>query len=205
MTESPLSLDCSPREDWSRCVADYEENSDKCQSKCDKFFSCDRKYKGLQLELYELLTLGDTTWEQIQTCTKGSAAQKSSIESLQGSIEKMYENLSIQEKSIEEVENSMRRAVKQLEKTSEGVHGLMEQVAVVRTNLQDRVEGMAKIVPSITKKRSPKDKGRAQSPRREGGKENAGPNRDREKERRSRKDGYPSELATRSSRSGGCY
>ena len=167
LAESPLSLDCSPREDYSRCVQDYEQNSDKCQKRWSSFYDCDRNYKNLQLELYELLTHGDDLWETIQTNPRGSVVQKSGIESLQNSIEKMYLNLQSQEESIKDVDAAMKKAVKQLERTTDNIDGLMQQVSAVRKNLADRVKHMTQLEPNLGKKKSPREKKRSASPKRE--------------------------------------
>jgi predicted nucleic acid-binding Zn-ribbon protein len=165
--ETPLSLDLSPREDYSKCVQDYEVNSDKCQRRWTSFHDCDRSYKSLQLELYELLTHGDDTWEMIQATGKGTVAQKSAIDTLQSTVEKMYTNLTSQEDSIKHVEESMRKAVRQLERTSDNIEGLMQQVAAVRKNLADRVKHMTHLEPGLGKKKSPREKKRSISPKRD--------------------------------------
>ena len=166
--ESSLSL--SPRDDYNRCVEEYEENSQKCSEKCSHFFACDKQYKDLQVALYKLLTTGDETWENIQRSARGSEEQKEYIASLQHSVEDMYTNLHLQEKAIANVDDAMRRAVRRLEKTKENVEGLVEQVRAVRRNLSERVSHMTKLEPALTQKRSSKQsskKSRSGSPTRE--------------------------------------
>lgn len=195
MVDSPLSLEFSPRDDWNRCVEDYEENSDKCQKRFAAFANSDRKYKELQLELLKFLTLGDDLWEKISSGSKGSA-QRQHVEHLQNAISDMYANLERQEDAIKDVDAAMRKAIKQLEKTQEHSNGLMEQVGVVRKNLADRVSHMASLHPPLLRnKNSPSNKDpevkekkkRANSPRRD---------KEREKERSSH--GYPSASISRS-------
>lgn len=187
--ETPLSLDFSPREDYSKCVQDYEQNSDKCQRRWTSFYESDRSYKTLQLELYELLTHGDDTWEAVQSNNKGSVAQKAAVESLQGSIEKMYANLESQEQSIKSVDDAMRKAVRQLERTTDNIDGLMQQVAAVRKNLADRVRHMTQLEPGLAKKKSPREKRekRSASPKREKDRETTAQSSNRKD-----KAGYPS-------------
>jgi predicted nucleic acid-binding Zn-ribbon protein len=199
MADSPaFDLEFSPREDYSKCVAEYEDNSEKCSKRCGTYFSCDKKYKDLQLELFELLTLGDEEWEKIQTCGKGSAAQRMHIETLQNSVEQMYANLARQEDSIKEVEVAMKKAVRQLEKTVVNIDGLMEQVAAVRKNLADRVGHMTKLEPALMRKRSPKE-----LPSSSGRKRAASPRRDKDSGRESRRGagteggGYPTSSRAR--------
>lgn len=191
MVDSPLSLEFSPRDDWNRCVEDYEENSEKCQRRFASFAGADRKYKELQLELLQLLTLGDDLWERITSGSK-SSVHRQHVENLQKAISDMYANLERQEEAIKDVDSAMRKAVKQLEKTQEHSNGLMEQVGVVRKNLADRVSHMAALHPSLLKSKTStvskdaevKDKKkRSNSPRRE-------KERDRE-----RQNGYPSASA----------
>lgn len=172
MVDSPLSLEFSPRDDWNRCIEDYEENSEKCQKRFTSFASADRNYKELQLELLQFLTTGDDLWEKVTSGSKGSA-QRQHVDNLQKAIGDMYDNLQRQEEAIKFVDTAMRKAVKQLEKTQEHSNGLMEQVGVVRKNLADRVSHMATVHPPLLRNNTSKDgeekekRKRSNSPRRE--------------------------------------
>ena len=163
--ESP-SADFSPREEFAKCSVEYEENSGKCHVKCEKFFQCDRKYKTLQNELYDLLSEGDDLWQNLRNAKDDSEEQKEGCKKLDKKIESMFLNLNEQDLSISEVEKSMKKAVQQLEKTQEGIAKLAQQISVVRQNLNERVEVMVSMVPALKKKKSSKEKHRSKSPRR---------------------------------------
>ena len=144
--ESPSAT--SPKDDWSKCLIDYDADSKKCVVKCNSFFVKDQTYKDLQSKLYKLLTRGDDIWEEMQECTR-SSVRRQLITDLQSAIRDMYVNLEEQENAIVNVESSMHKSVRQLEKTLVNMRGLTEQVQAVKINLEDRVRAMENMQPKL--------------------------------------------------------
>ena len=155
MVENYPSIDFSPRDDYQRCLGEYDDNSIKCSKRVAAFFESDQMYKNLQKELYDLLCNGDDLWDELRACSSNSSAQRKCVSNLQKSIEQMHINLGRQEDSIKEVDSTMRKAVRQMEKTNDNVDGLKEQVKAIRRNLEDRVTHMCKLEPELARKKLP--------------------------------------------------
>lgn len=147
----PDSLDSSPREDYSTCIAEYAANSKSSIDKINKFFTVDKNYKSLQQELYDLLSEGDRCWDYLRSskCTdKRAAASK-----VNECVKQINVNLDKQEKTVRDVKSALQKSSQALTQTNDRLGALNTQIDAVRNNLKERVKHMAKIQPAMAEER----------------------------------------------------
>ena len=163
MDSSPdgmLSPALSPENDeYASALAEYDDLSVEAAKRFEAFGEADANFKDLQERLHELLTLGDSLWDEALGASKGSAERRAALDGLHDATWNIRKTVGDQDKTLESLDRSVSKAARGLARLTETVATVRRHAAGVRRSLDERIDEMKALEPGLSDRRSSRSPG----------------------------------------------
>jgi hypothetical protein len=159
MDSSPEERIASPalspeNDEYANALADYDDLVVEAAKRFEAFGEADVAFKDLQENLHELLTLGDSLWEDAAGATKGSRGHVAAVDGLREATGSIRKVIGEQDAVLDTLDRAVGRAARGLARLSEAVGTIRSHAEGVRQVLDERIDEMKAIEPALADRRS---------------------------------------------------
>jgi hypothetical protein len=159
MDSSPEDRIASPalspeNDEYANALADYDDLAVEAAKRFEAFGEADVAFKDLQEKLHELLTLGDSLWDDAMGTTKGSKGHVAAVEGLREATGSIRKVIGKQDAVLDTLDRAVGRAARGLARLSEAVGAIRSHAEEVRQALNERIDDMKTIEPALADRRS---------------------------------------------------